>query len=127
MAIDKELTITLVMQESFLKSSCPLIKTEDSLLSLASSDIYNDIFYCCVIKIATNSEVNYLCRYFESGAFKTFFTSTAKSILCDKYNINLLLPYAVYTEKDVAMERFRSELKFRDRRKEGNVIFNVFK
>ena len=76
-----EVDITEALQANLYKSNPALFVAEDALLSLASTDTVDGIFYAVVLKVALEESEVFVARYFEYGAFHEFFKSMAHSKL----------------------------------------------
>ena len=76
-----------------------------SHLSLASTNTVDSIFYCLIIKVDLCNGIHYIARYFEYGAFTDFYQSIAHEKIKMQIECNELLPYSLYTEQDVSLEK----------------------
>lgn len=111
--------ISSLMQSTFCKSNNSMILLEENLLSLASSELYDDIFYCNAVKFIINNKVWFVARYFESGGFKNCFLKAGNEKLRTLLNVDCLLPYSIFTEEDIGMEKIRISELFMGHKKEG--------
>lgn len=77
---------------------------EDTLLSLATDDDVDGIFLCSIVHADAEQT---MARYFEFGAFSGFYLNVMGSMIKERYAWNVL-PYNIYTEKDVIVEKQRA-------------------
>jgi len=79
-AMRLEIELSNMIQEIYLPKSNNLFDTEDTVLSLASSNTTNAIFFCCILSIGKTNPVH-VAKYFEDGAFVGFYSSGVHSQL----------------------------------------------
>ena len=120
--ISIEADITDKLQHGYFGAKCPLYTLEDNLLSLASSETIDGVFFCCVIYGSTDDAVP-IARFQEFGAFSGFYWSVMHAKLKEKFNENVF-PYKTYTSQDVEMESKRSGSLFTSRRKGMYIIMH---
>jgi len=113
-----EIELSNMIQEIYLPKSNNLFDTEDTVLSLASSNTTNAIFFCCILSIGKTNPVH-VARYFEDGAFVGFYSSVVHSQLKQYLNLDQLLPYKVYTADDIKSNIERNESLNANRKKGG--------
>ena len=97
---------------------------EDSLLDVTSSNAVDGIFYCCSMKINIGNKLLHVARFFEYGAFAGLFSSKGHDTLKEYLQLDQLLPYSVYVEKDVKANRGRDEELYEKRKKPG-ISFSI--
>ena len=85
-----------------------------SLLSLATTKRVDGIFYCSVLKTPVDDRYLYIARYFEYAAFNSYFENVASNDLKQSLDI---IPYCIYTSKDIDKEGERHLSMYQDRRK----------
>ena len=96
---DVQLSDHLIESEFFTKN-LHVINLEDSLLDLSSSTAVDGIFYCCSMKVSLGDKSLHVARFFECGAFAGFFWSKGHDTLKEYLQLDQLLPYSIYAEKD---------------------------
>ena len=102
-AIEQDQYFSKAMMDGYFSKSNGIFTTEDLLLELAATDVCNGIFYASIIKLNENE---YISRYFEHGSFCGFF-ETFYLKASDEFNFAGMIPYCVYTDKDVKFEKER--------------------
>ena len=95
---------------------------EDSPLDVTSSNAVDGIFYCCSMKINIGNKLLHVARFFEYGAFAGLFSSKGYDTLKEYLQLDQLLPYSVYVEKDVKANRERAEELYEKRKKPGSLF-----
>ena len=75
---------------------------------IASTNTIDGIFYCLIIKVDLCDGIHYIARYFEYGAFTGFYQSTAHEKIKMQIECIELLPYSVYTEQGISLEKKES-------------------
>ena len=70
-----------------------------------SANIVDGIFNCLIIKVDLYDGIHYIARYFEYGAFTGFYQSTAHEKIKMQIECIELLPYSVYTEQGISLEK----------------------
>ena len=113
-----EVSLVNCLRNGYFKSQCSLLTAEETLLALASTDDVDGIFFCCIVgDLEDDSEKKYcMARLFESGVFSGFYQSNMHAILKAQIT-DPLIPYFVFTGKDVKSEKERSEILYVKRRK----------
>ena len=117
-----EVEVTEMLQDNLFKSNPAMFTVEDKLLSLAATKAVDGIFYCVVLKIRHEQQEYYFARYFESGAFIGFFESVGHLKLKEKLEVEVLLPFCVYTVKDIVIEEGRSDDLFTNVKSTGRFL-----
>ncbi|XP_047122420.1 uncharacterized protein LOC124805917 [Hydra vulgaris] len=97
----------------------PILQVEESLLSLGSDGNVDGVFYCLLIKVNALGKETYLARYFEFGCFIAYFDNIAHGKLKKDLMVDEILPYCVFTIKDVDMELALKKETFGHRTKSG--------
>lgn len=121
-AITVEVEMANFLQKTYFSSSNPLFNTEDRLLALASSQISDEIFFCCVLKIQMEKPI-YIARHFEYGTFENFYKDNVHSQLKSMFDLVELLPYKVYTNDDVKAKRERDISLYQKRKNKKGQCF----
>ncbi|XP_065683442.1 uncharacterized protein LOC136096188 [Hydra vulgaris] len=98
----------------------PVLQVEESLLTLGSHGNVDGIFHCLLIKVDALGKEMYLARYFEFGSFTAYFENVAHAKLKKNLEIKEILPYRVFTMKDVEMEILLKNETFRYRTKSNS-------
>ena len=81
---------------------------------------------CIVFSIKTeNNEVHTMARFFESGTLKGFFQNVGFNFLKETLNLEVILPYQVYTRRDIEKATQRSESLYSSR-KNGKWFKNIY-
>ena len=68
---------------------------------MTSSNVVDGIFYCCSMKISIGDKSLHVARFLEYGAFTRFSSSKVHDTQKEYLQLDQLLPYSVYVEKDV--------------------------
>ena len=118
-----DVAINAALEENLFSNAPAIWNVEDSYLSLASASTADGIFYCILIKVDFSDKTYYVARYFEYGTFTGFYQSTAHEKIKKQIDCNELLPYCVYTEEDINLEKRRGLKLFAERRVKGRVQF----
>ena len=74
------------------------------------------------MKINIGDKLLHVARFVEYGAFAGLFSSKEHDTLKEYLQLNQLLPYSVYVEKDVKANRQRAE-EFYEKRKNPGSLF----
>ena len=90
---------------------------------IASTNTVDGIFYCLIIKVDLCDGIHYIARYFEYGAFTGFYQSTAHEKIKMQIECIELLPYSIYTEQGISLEKTRESQLFVERKSKGRVLF----
>ena len=102
-----------------------LVNTEDSLLSLAASDVVDSIYYCNILKFSVDKAEFFINRYFEFGAFRGFSENKLGELVQSELLTENLLPVAVYTMVDVDKKKIRDASLFANRRKGKHLLHRL--
>ena len=94
---------------------------------IASTNTVDGIFYCLIIKVDLCDGIHYIARYFEYGAFTGFYQSTGHEKIKMQIEWTELLPYSVYTEQGISLEKTRESQLFVERKSKGRVLFLILK
>ena len=111
-----------LIESKFFSKNPHVINLEDSLLDLTLSTAVDGIFYCCSMKISIGDKLLHVARFFEYGAFAGLFSSKGHDTLKEYLQLDQLLPYSVYVEKDVKANRERAEEFYEKRKKPGSLF-----
>ena len=122
MQLDVQLSDHLIESEFFTKNLHVI--NLDSLLDFASSNAVDGIFYCCSMKVSLGDKSLHVARFFECGAFAGFFWSKGHDALKEYLQLDQLLPYPVYAEKDVKANKERDEELYEKSKKPG-ISFSI--
>ena len=122
-----DVAMNTALEENLFSNFPAILNVEDSYLSLASTNTVDDIFYCLIIKVDLCDGIHYIARYFEYGAFTGFYQSTAHEKIKMQIECTELLPYSVYTEQDISLEKTRESQLFVERKSKGRVPFLILK
>ena len=90
---------------------------------IASTNTVDGIFYCLIIKVDLCDGIHYIARYFEYGAFTGFYQSTAHEKIKMQIECIERLPYSIYTEQGISLEKTRESQLFVERKSKGRVLF----
>ena len=82
------------------------------------------MFYCCSMKVRIRDKSLHVARFFEYGAFAGFFWKKGHGTLNEYLQLDQLLPYSVYLEKDVEANKERDEELYEKRKKPG-ISFSI--
>ena len=113
-----------LIESEFFSKNPHVINLENSLLNLTSSNAVDGLFYCCLMKISIGDKLLQVERFFEYGAFARFLSSKGHDTLKEYLQLDQLLPYSVYVEKDVKANRGRDEELYEKRKKPG-ISFSI--
>ena len=113
-----------LIESEFFSKNPHVINLENSLLNLTSSNAVDGLFYCCLMKISIGDKLLQVARFFEYGAFAGFLSSKGHDTLKEYLQLDQLLPYSVYVEKDVKANRGRDEELYEKRKKPG-ISFSI--
>ena len=113
-----------LIESEFFSKNPHVINLENSLLNLTSSNAVDGLFYCCLMKISIGDKLLQVERFFEYGAFAGFLSSKGHDTLKEYLQLDQLLPYSVYVEKDVKANRGRDEELYEKRKKPG-ISFSI--
>ena len=113
-----------LIESEFFSKNPHVINLENSLLNLTSSNAVDGLFYCCLMKISIGDKLLQVARLFEYGAFAGFLSSKGHDTLKEYLQLDQLLPYSVYVEKDVKANRGRDEELYEKRKKPG-ISFSI--
>ena len=122
-AMSLDVAMNAALEENLFSNAPAMFNVEDSYLSLASDNTADGIFYCLVMKVDLSDRSYYVARYFEYGSFIGFYQSTAHKKIKEQIECIKLLPYCVYTEQDISLEKTRCLKLFLERRSKGRVQF----
>ena len=118
-----DVAINTTLEENLFSNAPAMFNVEDSYLSLASASTADGIFYCLIMKIDFSDKTYYVARYFEYGTFTGFYQYAAHEKIKEQIDCIELLPYCVYTEQDISLEKRRDLKLFAERRAKGSVQF----
>ncbi|XP_047146020.1 uncharacterized protein LOC124805833 isoform X2 [Hydra vulgaris] len=110
---------TEIMESEFLVCKSPLFKTEDNFLSLASSGSSDCLFYCVLFSLPSAEGAIYIARYFEFDSLSGCYQNLIHSKLKEKFGINSVLPYQVYTSQDVESYSKRQDSLYQKQKPHG--------
>ena len=113
-----------LIESEFFSKNPHVINLEDSLVDLTTCNAADDIFFCCSMKISIRAKLLQVARFFEYGAFAGFFSSKEHDTLKEYLQLDQLLPYSVYVEKDAKANRERDEELYEKRKKPG-ISFSI--
>ena len=113
-----------LIESEFFSKNPHVINLENSLLNLTSSNAVDGLFYCCLMKISIGDKLLQVARFFEYGAFAGFLSSKGHDTLKEYLQLDQLLPYSVYVEKDVKANKERDEELYEKRKKPG-ISFSI--
>ena len=91
---------------------------------MASSNAVDGIFYFCSMKVSLEDKSWHVAKFFLCGAFARFFWSKGHDTLKEYLQLDQLLPYSVYVEKDVKANKERDEELYEKRKKPG-ISFSI--
>ncbi|XP_065674194.1 uncharacterized protein LOC136091139 [Hydra vulgaris] len=110
---------TEIMESEFLVGKSPLFKTEDNFLSLASSGSSDCLLYCVLFSLPSAEGAKYIARYFEFGSLSGCYYNLIHAKLKEKFEINSVLPYQVYTSQDVESHSKRQDNLYQKQKPHG--------
>ena len=117
-----DVAMNTALEENLFSNFSAIFNVEDSYLSLASTSTIDGIFYCLIIKVDLSDGMHYIARYFEYGAFTGFYKSIAHEKIKMQIECIELLPYSVYTEQDISLEKARESQLFVERKSKVRVL-----
>ena len=101
-AVELDIAINNILQETCMNIKSPLIQVEDDLLSLSTTDSVDAIFYCCFMKMKLGEKVEVIySRYFESGAFDGFYRNVCLPKMKEALSIAEVCAVSAYTSLDI--------------------------
>ena len=124
-AMSLDVAMNAALEENLFSNFHANFNVEDSYLSLASTNTVDGIFYCLIIKVDLCDGIHYIVRYIEYGAFTGFYQYSAHEIIKMQIKCIEILPYSVYTEQDISLEKTRESQLFVERKSKGRVLFLI--
>ena len=120
-----DLAMNTALEENLFSNFPAIFNVEDSYLSSALTNTVDGIFYCLIIKVDLCDGIHYIARYFEYGALTGFYQSTEHEKIKMQIECIELLPYSVYTEQDISLEKTRESQLFVERKSKIRVLFLI--
>ena len=121
-AMSLDVAMSTALEENLFSNFPAIFNVEHSYLSLASTNTVDGIFYCLIIKVDLCDGIHYIARYFEYDVFTGFFQSTTHEKIRMQIECIELLPYSVYTEQDISLEKTRQSQLFVERKSKVRIL-----
>ena len=103
------------LEEEVLKPGNSIFKLEDTLLSLASKDSIDSIYFYIAFELSNGTTTS---RQFEAGCFEKF-SEICQSEIEETVGYKCVAPVYVYTREDISMEKERNTELYKKRTKSG--------
>ena len=115
LGVQQYLNIFKELEEEVLKPGNSIFKLEDTLLSLASKNSIDGIYFYIAFELSDSTTTS---RQFEAGCFELF-SEHCKCKIGITVGYKCEAPVNVYTREDISMEKERNTELYKERTKSG--------